>query len=379
MATCIHRYFTLAMYIRHLSLHNYRNYVHLELDLDPRLNLFLGANAQGKTNLLEACHLLATARSHRTQRDNELVQWEQQGYHISAEVKIRHGTEHLSLRYDPQQGKKAQINGVLQPRLLDFVGQMKVVLFAPEHLSLVKGDPGQRRRFLDILLSQLYTRYLYELSQYQRVLREKGNLLKTPLPENTLLDVYNAQLAELGASLMRKRAEAVDVIAPLAMMYHKQLHPAECLKIRYQSQIELEAPYTQARVRDNLLQLMEAKRSEELRRRFCVVGLQRDDLDITLNGEDAKRFASQGQQRSIVLALKVAEAHYMDNVSMDRPILILDDLFSELDNDRQAHLLSLLQDFGQTLISAVSLPPVLHSKAKRIYRVQEGKVNLTER
>ena len=379
MATCIHRYFTLAMYIRHLSLHNYRNYVHLELDLDPRLNLFLGANAQGKTNLLEACHLLATARSHRTQRDNELVQWEQQGYHISAEVKIRHGTEHLSLRYDPQQGKKAQINGVLQPRLLDFVGQMKVVLFAPEHLSLVKGDPGQRRRFLDILLSQLYTRYLYELSQYQRVLREKGNLLKTPLPENTLLDVYNAQLAELGASLMRKRAEAVDVIAPLAMMYHKQLHPAECLKIRYQSQIELEAPYTQARVRDNLLQLMEAKRSEELRRRFCVVGLQRDDLDITLNGEDAKRFASQGQQRSIVLALKVAEAHYMDNVSMDRPILILDDLFSELDNDRQVHLLSLLQDFGQTLISAVSLPPVLHSKAKRIYRVQEGKVNLTER
>jgi len=367
------------MYIRHLSLHNYRNYVHLELDLDPRLNLFLGANAQGKTNLLEACHLLATARSHRTQRDNELVQWEQQGYHISAEVKIRHGTEHLSLRYDPQQGKKAQINGVLQPRLLDFVGQMKVVLFAPEHLSLVKGDPGQRRRFLDILLSQLYTRYLYELSQYQRVLREKGNLLKTPLPENTLLDVYNAQLAELGASLMRKRAEAVDIIAPLAMMYHKQLHPAECLKIRYQSQIELEAPYTQARVRDNLLQLMEAKRSEELRRRFCVVGLQRDDLDITLNGEDAKRFASQGQQRSIVLALKVAEAHYMDNVSMDRPILILDDLFSELDNDRQVHLLSLLQDFGQTLISAVSLPPVLHSKAKRIYRVQEGKVNLTER
>lgn len=363
------------MLIRHLSLHNFRNYLHLELDLDPKLNLFIGTNAQGKTNLLEACHLLATARSHRSAKDSELIQWEQQAYHLGAELKTRHGTEHLSLHYDPRQGKKVQVNGVLQPRLLDLIGHLKLVLFAPEHLSLVKGDPGQRRRFLDILLSQLYHKYLHQLSQYQRLLKEKSNLLKTPAPDLGLIQVYNQQLAELGASLIQRRALAVERLTPLAHQYHQQLQPQEELRIAYQCQIELEPPFELQRIRDGLELLLQRKQDEELRRRMCVVGLQRDDLVIELNGEDARKYASQGQQRSIVLALKIAEAHFMDAISDERPVLVLDDLFSELDMNRQARLLQLLHNFGQTLISAVHLPPILHSQQKRIFQVQAGKIS----
>ncbi|MCL2497217.1 MAG: DNA replication and repair protein RecF, partial [Symbiobacteriaceae bacterium] len=182
------------MQLKSLSLHTFRNYNHLELHLHPQMNLFIGKNGQGKTNILEACHLLATARSHRGAKDSELVKWGEREYHLGAQIVTRYGSQTINLHYNPQQGRKGQVNGSWLPRLLDLIGNLKLVFFAPEHLSLVKGDPGQRRRFLDILFSQLSKQYLYNLSQYNRVLREKNTLLKSEPREYQLLEVYNQQL-----------------------------------------------------------------------------------------------------------------------------------------------------------------------------------------
>ena len=365
------------MWLSRLSLHNYRNYLQLELDLQPGLNLFIGSNAQGKTNLLEACHVLATARSHRTSREMEMIRWEQQSFHIGAIIHTRHGTRHLDLRYDAHKSKQVQIDGVRMPRLFDLIGQLNVVFFAPEHLALVKADPSQRRRFIDILLSQLYHKYLYQLSQYQKLLRSKSELLKTATPDLELLQVFNIQLAELGAAIILRRIMAVQTLNSLAARYHLELHPEEHLQLSYQNQL---ADYNNNNIREDkiasdLLALFAQKQSDELRRRICLVGPHRDDILFSLNGEDARKFASQGQQRSIVLALKVAEAHFMDQISGERPLLILDDLFSELDPERQLRLINLLQNFGQTLISAVQLPSLFHTQEKSIFQVKEGRVN----
>ena len=364
------------MHIKRLSLYDFRNFVQLDLDLDAGMNLFVGANAQGKTNLLEACHLLATARSHRLAKDSEMIRWQQKSYYVAASVSTNLGIRTLQLHYDPAEGKKVHLDAKLQPRLLDLIGNLKLVFFAPEHLSIVKGDPGGRRRFLDMLLSSLHRKYLYDLSQYGKVLREKSNLLREEKPDLDLLSVLNLQLAQLGSSLMQRRIEAIEQLKPLAARYHEKLNSNERLTLSYESRIGYDIPPKTSHLRDSLEHLLRLRQGEELRRHICLVGPQRDDIKIILNGEEAKRFASQGQQRSIVLALKIAEAHYIEQIGDERPLLILDDLFSELDPGRQSNLMANLVEFGQSLISATHLPPLLSHIEKRIYTVQQGMVRI---
>ncbi|MCL2547976.1 MAG: DNA replication/repair protein RecF [Symbiobacteriaceae bacterium] len=362
------------MYIEHLSLYNFRNYTRLELDLKPGLNLFLGDNAQGKTNLLEACYLLATARSHRTSRDLEMIKWEEREFYLAATLQTRHGTETLQMHFEPSQGKKVRLDGILQPRLSDLIGHLKVVFFAPEHLLLVKGEPGQRRRFLDILLSSLNRLYLYALSNYNRTLREKSILLKEEKVDTDLLRVYNQQLAENGATLLHRRLQAIDQLAILAETCHFQLESSEKLSISYDSRLHADSSMSIESLREALERLYTQKEEEEIRRRIPLFGPHRDDLTILLGGEEARRFASQGQQRSIVLSLKIAEARFIEKISDERPVLVLDDLFSELDPSRQGKLLDQLTSFGQTMISATYLTPLLYQSEKSIYQIQQGTV-----
>ncbi|HZW50006.1 MAG TPA: DNA replication/repair protein RecF [Bacillota bacterium] len=360
------------MKLRHLSLITFRNYFALELDLEPGINLFIGANAQGKTNLLEACHLLATGRSHRTFRDQEMIAWQQEGFHIKATVQKKLSTELIELHVNRQGHKIVKLNGLLQPRLGALLGQLNVVFFAPEHLLLVKGDPSGRRRFLDIAISQISPSYLHHLARYHKILNQKNILLKTNRPDETLLSIYNQQLSESGGVIVAKRSDIITQLEINARKYQHLLRETENLSFTYQSQTETKE--NSKLIAEELFHKMEERKEDELQRRTGLVGPHRDDFSIYLNDVNVRQYGSQGQQRSVVLSIKMAEANLMEESTGEQPVIILDDVLSELDPARQSQLIAGLKHIGQTLISSTDLPPVLSGLNSKVFRVNDGKI-----
>lgn len=360
------------MKLKHLSLVTFRNYLTLEIDFDPGVNLFIGANAQGKTNLLEACHLLATGRSHRTSRDQEMIQWQEEGYHIKGFVQKNVTSDLLELHVNRQGKKIVRINGILQPKLASLLGQLNVVFFAPEHLELVKGDPSVRRRFLDIAISQISHSYLHHLGQYYQILHQKNALLKQDHPDLALLQIYSQQLAEQGGAMILKRKQILKQLEQDAAVQQKALNPQEVLRLVYQGSLPNETDET--KVTNALFQQMLEKEKDELFRRTSLIGPHRDDFSVYLNDKSIRQYGSQGQQRSVVLSLKLAEAQLMETTTGEKPIIVLDDVLSELDADRQHHLIQSLRTMGQTFISSTVLPPVLSGLQGKIIRIREGRI-----
>ena len=361
-----------AMKLKHLSLVTFRNYLNLEIDFDPGVNLLIGSNAQGKTNLLEACHLLATGRSHRTSRDQEMIQWQEEGYHIKGLVQKNVTSELLELHVSRQGKKIVRINGLLQPKLASLLGQLNVVFFAPEHLELVKGDPSIRRRFLDIAISQISHSYLHHLGQYYQILHQKNALLKQDHPDLALLQIYSQQLAEHGGAMIQKRKQILHQLERNSAIHQTALNQDEELRISYLGSLPNEIE--DVRITENLFQQILEKEKDELFRRTSIVGPHRDDFSVYLNEKSVRQFGSQGQQRSVVLSLKLAEAQLMESTTGEKPIIILDDVLSELDSDRQHHLIQSLKTMGQTFISSTALPPVLSGLQGKVIRIRSGRV-----
>lgn len=361
------------MYLRTLSLRSFRNYSALELQLDPQLNVLVGNNAQGKTNLLEACYLLATTRSHRTHRDEEMIRWGDDFYHVKADIRKRLGNLHLELHYGVSMGRIAKVNGITQQRSSDFVGHLNVVLFAPEHLELVKGEPALRRRFLDMAIGQINRPYLHQLAQYNKLLQQKNNLLKGTEPLNLdLLSIYNQQLADLGSRLTIKRDQVIKRLIPLARTAHEKISGQERLEISYQASAG--QPLTLESLRKEYEQLLIARQADEIRRRQSLIGPHRDDLRLAIDDVDLRHYGSQGQQRSAVLSLKMAETALMAQETGENPVLILDDVLSELDPLRQEQLLSMVNGLTQTLISSTDHPPLLAGRRVKSFLVKSGSV-----
>ncbi len=364
------------MKLKHLSLVTFRNYLTLEVDFDPGVNLLIGSNAQGKTNLLEACHLLATGRSHRTSRDQEMILWQEEGYHIKGLVQKKATNDLLELHVNRQGKKIVRINGILQPKMASLLGQLNVVFFAPEHLELVKGDPSIRRRFLDIAISQISPSYLHHLGQYFLVLHQKNAFLKQERPEATLLDIYNQQLSEHGSSIIQKRKQILQQLEKHAAVHQSILHSTELLRFSYQGAVDNNIEHS--KLANQLYQQMCEKTKEELLRRTSLIGPHRDDFIVYLNEKTLRQYGSQGQQRSVVLSLKLAEAQLMETTTGEKPIIILDDVLSELDAERQHHLIQALKSMGQTFISSTAMPPVLSGLHGKVIRIQEGRIQTKE-
>jgi len=360
------------MKLKHLSLVTFRNYMTLEIDFDPGVNLLIGSNAQGKTNLLEACHLLATGRSHRTSRDQEMILWQEEGYHIKGLVQKKATSEMLELHVNRQGKKIVRINGMLQPKLASLLGQLNVVFFAPEHLELVKGDPSIRRRFLDIAISQISHSYLHHLGQYYQILHQKNALLKQDHPDLALLQIYSQQLAEHGGAMILKRKQILNQLEQDAAVHQKALNQQEVLRLSYQGSLPNEM--ADSLISENLYLQMLEKEKDELFRRTSLIGPHRDDFSVYLNEKSVRHYGSQGQQRSVVLALKLAEAQLMEATTGEKPIIVLDDVLSELDADRQHHLIQALKTMGQTFISSTVLPPVLSGLQSKVIRIREGRI-----
>ncbi|MGZ7444709.1 DNA replication/repair protein RecF [Paenibacillus sp. TH7-28] len=368
------------MYVNQLSLQHYRNYDTLSLNSFGAVNLIIGRNAQGKTNLLEALFVLALSKSHRTGKDKELISFGSDHAMVEAEVEKKYGAVRLELRLTSQ-GKKAKLNGLEQRKLSDFIGALNVVMFAPEDLEIVKGTPGVRRRFLDMEIGQVQPGYLYHLQQYQKILVQRNNLLKQAWgagPElSTMLEIWNEQLAEHGVKIIKKRKQFIRKLQKWAEQIHEGITGGgEKLKLSYLPSFgEAEEEDEAVLLQQFMIKLSQVK-DQEIRRGMTLCGPHRDDVSFYINGNEAQVYGSQGQQRTTALSLKLAEIELIHEEIGEYPILLLDDVLSELDPYRQTQLIETFQSKVQTFITATGIESINASRLRdaSIFHVQDGQV-----
>jgi len=359
----------LRVRLRRLQLKNHRNYVQLDLAPGPGVNVFIGANGHGKTNLLEAVAILALSSSPRARRELELVGPAGSGSRIQAEIDDGPARREISISLDVE-GQRArrtiEVDGVRR-RAIDLPGHFRVVLFWPDDLGLVKAGPELRRRFLNQMLVQVEPGYARALAGLRRVLEQRNSLLKRIASGeggDDMLHAWNQELVQVGGEIVAARARAVRELEPEAARCHAEIAPGERLEIRYEGPPE------------NLAEAVNNSLAEDLKRGSTSVGPHRDDVPVLLDGQEARSYASQGQQRTAVVSLKLAEAALIENRTGERPLLLLDDVLSELDGERRAALLKEVAGGGQVIITSVEagpFPPELMAGAM-VWTVIEGKI-----
>ena len=340
------------MWLKNLSIKQFRNYHNIEIDFNPKLNVFVGRNAQGKTNLLESIYFLALTRSHRTKTDKNLIQFEEEQLQVSGILQKK--TASIPLEIDlTQKGRITKVNYLKQARLSDYIGHMNVVLFAPEDLQLVKGAPAVRRKFIDIELGQIKPIYLSDLSSYNHVLKQRNTYLKsTQNIDETFLTVLDDQLVEYGCRIMNHRADFIQKMELFGKEKHFDISDQlEELSIRYKPSVNF---VDKEHLAESFHIALQKSRSRDLFKKNTGVGPHRDDMIFMINGMEAS-FGSQGQHRSLVLSIKLAEIELMESITKESPILLLDDVMSELDNTRQLKLLETISHNIQTFITTTSL------------------------
>ena len=364
------------MRLAHLELTDHRNLAHAVLDPDPHLTVLCGPNGQGKTNLLEAVWLLTGGKSFRGSKDAELIR---RGCAFSViEGEFESGGSDKTIRLtvgskgSQRPGRTARLNGADMGRAAALAGNFQAVVFEPDLLALVKGGPEGRRRFLDAALCQIYRPYLVALRRYMRLVAQKNALLKhwdqTP-DAALLLDAYNEQLAGYGGQIMAHRQRFTDALAPAAAANYGEIsHGAEAFTLRYQC-------CAAAPDADALAEKLAAVRGSELRAGFCLAGPHREDLDLQLDGQPARVYGSQGQQRSCVLAMKLAEATVAGELFGEHPVLLLDDVLSELDDERQTYLLTRMGEH-QTIVTTCDTAAFARTNGKIVY-VKGGQASET--
>ncbi|HZG57270.1 DNA replication/repair protein RecF [Paenibacillus sp.] len=369
------------MKVTSLSLRNYRNYPEVDLSTDHRVNVFIGQNAQGKTNLLEAIYMLALTKSHRTSKDKELIRWGEDRATLAASAERKYGDCRLQLDVT-NQGKKARINGLEQRKLSEYIGTLNVVLFAPEDLEIVKGSPGVRRRFLDMEIAQVHPSYLHSLSQYHKVLVQRNNFLKSGQahkPANeALLSVWDEQLATYGSKIMLRRQGFITKLQAWAETVHRGIAGGgERLEVGYAPSLEMAGAEEETVLFDRFMIKLTQTKEQELRRGATLVGPHRDDLSFRINGKDAYSFGSQGQQRTAALSLKLAEIELIKEETGEYPVLLLDDVLSELDRHRQTQLIETFRSKVQTFITTTGVEGIRMESLDdvRLFRVNEGAVD----
>lgn len=349
------------MQLQSIDLRNFRNYKQLHLDFGPQTNIFIGKNAQGKTNLLEAIYVLAMVRSHRTNNDQELISWGSDFARLNAVVK--RNTTRLTLQLIlSKAGKKASLNHIEQKKLSQYIGRFNVILFAPEDLNLVKGSPGLRRRFIDMELGQIDRGYLVNSSKYRQVLRQRNLYLKKLHKHQTkdmiYLDVISDQLAGFGAEIIATRNYFLGNMNKFAQQIQGEItNNQEKLQLSYESAVD--HPETSVEdIYQNLLDKLKKQQQHDIFLGSTSVGPHRDDVHFLINDSDVQKFGSQGQQRSVVLSLKLAEVEVFKQEVGDYPVLLLDDVLSELDQARQTQLLKTIENRVQTFITTTNLENV---------------------
>ncbi len=362
------------MYLKTLHLRNFRNYPDQQVEFSAAKTILVGNNAQGKSNLLEAVELMSSLRSHRTSRDRDLILDGEAIAQISGHLQKDMGAVDLSLMLRQNGRRSVGLNGLNLRRQLDFLGTLNMVQFSSLDLDLVRGGPEQRRQWLDSLLVQLEPIYAYVLQQYNQILRQRNALLKSiqksdlnrqnlfssqaSEPESlnpSELSLWDAQLAIAGSRVIRRRARVLQRLVPFAQAWHQVISGStEALEIRYAPNVELVDDNPEA-LQKAFLEKIQQRTIVERHQGTTIVGPHRDEVEFTINNTPARQYGSQGQQRTLVLSLKLAELKLIEDVIGEPPLLLLDDVLAELDLSRQNQLLDAIQDRFQTLITTTHL------------------------
>ncbi|MBS4949267.1 MAG: DNA replication/repair protein RecF [Granulicatella adiacens] len=347
------------MKLTNLQLQNFRNYESVQLEFTDGVHVFIGENAQGKTNLMESIYALAMTKSHRTTNDKELIGWNKEFATIKGTVEKTTTKTNLELQFS-KKGKIAKVNYLEQKRLSSYLGNLNVILFAPENLTLVKGSPQNRRKFVDMELGQMSSLYLYDLVEYNRVLKQRNTYLKQlaikKKQPDEYLDVLSEMLSELASKIVFHRLDFMKQLEALAIPIHDQLSLGrEKFSVSYQATIPLEDGLTPSQMKEIYMNQFKKNQTREADQATTLIGPHRDDLIFYLNEVPVQTYGSQGQQRSTVLSLKLAEIELMKLSTGEYPLLLLDDVLSELDDDRQTHLIKAIENKVQTFITTTSL------------------------
>jgi len=358
------------MKILKLGLKNYRNCANVELEFQKQKTLIIGKNAQGKTNILESIYLLSDLKSSRTSTISDLIKFNSDRFEINALIEKNNTEIDLDINYNLEKKRELKINKV-KSSAKDFKSVVKTVLFSTKDLLLLRGTPQDRRDWLDRAISQIYPAYDERLAKYEKIRIQKNNLLKSDFIDETLLEIYNEQLVITGANIIFLRKKFLKEIEKISTEKHKIISNSEDFSLSYscnEDEIENISKYLKFE--------LEKRKSEEIARKQSCVGPHRDDIGFKINGVDAVKFASQGQQRTLVLALKLGELEIIKEKTGYSPILLLDDVLAELDETRQNYLLKSIEQGVQTIITSVDtlLFEEDFLKDVQIYSIEQGAI-----
>lgn len=357
------------MFIESIELKNYRNYEELHMELNEGTNILYGDNAQGKTNVLEAVYVCCTSKSHKSTRDRDIIRFGQDESHIKLQIRKNGVPYRIDMHLKKNKPKGIAINGIPIKKASELFGIANVVFFSPEDLNIIKNGPAERRRFIDMELCQLDKLYVHSLVQYNRALLQRNKLLKElgfhPEYESTL-DVWDMHLVRYGKEVIKARKRFISQLGGIIKEIHRKLSgEKEEIEVVYEPDEEEEA-LEQALVRNRL---------QDIRQKTTLAGPHRDDIRFVVNGIDIRRFGSQGQQRTAALSLKLSELELVKMLCRDNPVLLLDDVLSELDGNRQNQLLSAIKEI-QTIITCTGLDDFVTNRfhIDKIFRVVDGTV-----
>ena len=355
------------MRLKTLRIDQFRNYKSVELDFSKDVNIFIGDNAQGKTSILEAIYVLALTKSHRVYKDTSFIKNDMDYAKIHSLIHLKEKDIQLDIIVS-KAGKKAKYNQIELDKLSDYLGYLNVVMFAPEDLELIKGNPKTRRQFLDLEIGQISKQYLYHLQNYRKIMKQRNDLLKTMQKQQSkdymLLDVITDQLVEYQIQIQEQRTEFISKINEFSKKHYKTLSSSEdVLKMEYKPSLE-----------QNFKEEYTNKYQYDIITGTTNLGVHRDEIEFTLNHYPIKSHGSQGEQRTAVLAIKLALIDFIYSYKNEYPILLLDDVLSELDRTRQNNLLSYIENGIQVFITSTSVQEIDLSLIKdyQVYTIKEG-------
>ncbi len=357
------------MKITSIQLNHFRNYNELSLELDGGINILYGNNAQGKTNILEAVYVCGTGKSHRNSKDREMIGFDSEEAHIKAHIQKEYTLDRIDIHLKKNKSKGIAVNGIPIKKTSELFGFMNVVVFSPEDLQLIKNGPSERRRFIDLELCQLDKLYVHHLINYNKVLAQRNQLLKElsfRSDYEDMLDIWDLQLVNYGCKIIEIRNKFLQQLNEIVQIKHNIISGGkETLQVIYEPNV----------TEENFATQLEKNRERDKKQRVTLVGPHRDDIMLTINNIDIRKYGSQGQQRTAALSLKMAEIELVKKIIKDSPILLLDDVLSELDFNRQNQLLNCI-DGIQTIITCTGVDDFIHHRfhMDKIFHVENGTV-----
>lgn len=357
------------MVIKSIELADYRNYDSLELHFDKGTNILYGDNAQGKTNILEAIFVAATTKSHKGSKDREIIHFDKEEAHIRTYLEKEGVETRVDMHLRSSKSKGIAVDGQKLKKAADLLGLCNVVFFSPEDLGIIKNGPSERRRFVDMELCQLDNFYLYNLNHYNKIVNQRNKLLKDMYLNPDLketLSIWDMQLVSFGSKIIERRRLFVEQLNEIIYDIHKRLSgDKEELEIKYEPDVET----------DEFEKKLKYNQDRDMKSKMTSAGPHRDDFSFVIGDVDIRKFGSQGQQRTAALSLKLSEIELVKKITKDTPVLLLDDVLSELDSNRQNYLLNSIGDI-QTIITCTGLEDFVNNRFEinRVFKVSEGTV-----